>query len=243
MASDDSTRTDFDLSPWQGIDPLSLFQAAWLWAGIPPTLPETQENELRYSVPLASARGLFGRLEKAAKAGKPPILGDAPTKQKLISRAVWGSKYLGNQSQPAVYQTVPADDWRDALVALADLRAFVESTGQRPAFFFPEMAAALTGNSPGAGWGASNSMDAKTPEKWSHGIRSVAFDAAKIIVANSGKLTADGLEKAMLTSGKVELKNGEYQLKSTDGSLNEREMKAKPKTIAGWVTELKKQMK
>ena len=105
------------------------------------------------------------------------------------------------------------------------------------------MAAALIGNSPGAGWGASKSRDAKTPEKWRHGIRSVAFDAAKIIVANSGKLTADGLEKAMLTSGKVELKNGEYQLKSTDGSLNEREMKAKPKTIAGWVTELKKQMK
>jgi hypothetical protein len=147
MASDDSTRTDFDLSPWRGQDPLSIFQAAWLWAGIPPTLPETQENELRYSVPLASARGLFGRLEKAAKAGKPPILGDAPTKQKLISRAVWGNKYLGNQSRPAVYQTVPADDWRDALVALADLRAFVESTGQRPAFFFLDVAAEASGQS------------------------------------------------------------------------------------------------
>jgi len=87
--------------------------------------------------------------------------------------------------------------------------------------------------------GAVDSETIEPPEKWARGIRRVAWDAAKAIVASSDKLTADGLEKAMLNSAKVELKNGEYQLKSTDASLTEREMRAKPKTIAGWVTDLK----
>ena len=135
---------------------------------------------------------------------------------------------------------VADDDWRNVIVARADVRAYAESIGERPAFFFPETAPSLMGNSPGAGLGVSDSGDAAPPDKWARGIRRVAFDAAKAIVANGAKLTAEGLGKAMLDSGDVELKSDEYQLKSTDANLTDREMKAKSKTIAGWVTDLKK---
>lgn len=242
MANDDSTRKGFDLSPWRGADPLSIFQAAWLWAGLPPTLPATRENEVRHAVELALARGWFGRLEKEAKkakAGKLPIIGDPPTKRIQISGAVAGSQYLGTPSRPAEYRTVPADDWRGALVALADLRAYAESIGQRPVFLFPKVPT----DSPPTGLGASESVAAEPPNEWQRGIRHVAFNVATAIVANGGKLTADGLGKAMLDSDKVELKNDEYQLKSSDVNLLDRELKTKPKTIAGWVTELKKLLK
>ena len=89
-------------------------------------------------------------------------------------------------------------------------------------------------------------VDSETPEppkKWARGIRRVAFDAAKAIVAGGDKLTADGLEKAMLNSGHVALNSDEYHLKSTGASLNEREMSAKPKTIAAWLTDLKNLLK
>lgn len=145
MANDDSTRAGFDLSPWHGQDPLSIFQAAWLWAGIPPTLPVTKENETRYAEALAAARGWFGRLEKAAKACNLPIHGPVPTQREKTSGAVGGSQYLGAQSRPATYREV--DDWRAAPVALADLRAYAESIGERPAFFFPDVAAAASGQS------------------------------------------------------------------------------------------------
>lgn len=144
MANDDSTRTGFDLSPWRGQDPLSIFQAARLWAGIPPTLPTTTENEARYAKELAAARGWFDRLENAAKAGKLPIQGPRPTKTVQTSRAV--TSYRG-QYQPATYREVETDDWRAALVALADLRAYAESIRQRPAFFFPGVAAEASGQS------------------------------------------------------------------------------------------------
>lgn len=137
MAGDNFTRSEFDLSPWRGIDPLTIFQAAWLWAGIPPTLPATVENKALYAKALAVASGWRDRLEKAAKAGKLPILGGAPTKEVLIERGVQGSQYLGISPRPAVYQTVANDDWQGVLVALGDLRAYAESIGERPAFFFP----------------------------------------------------------------------------------------------------------
>lgn len=85
-----------------------------------------------------------------------------------------------------------------------------------------------------------DSETSDTPKEWARGIRRVAFDAAKAIVAGGGELTARGLEMAMLNSKNVELKKSEYQLQSTNASLGDREMKAKPKTIAGWVTDLKK---
>jgi len=145
MANDDSTRTGFDLSPWRGQDPLSIFQAAWLWAGIPPTLPATTENEARYAKELAAARGWFSRLENAAKAGKPPIHGNVPTRREKTSGAAGGSQYLGTPSRLATYREV--EDWPAALVALADLRTYAKSIGQRPAFFFLDVAAEASGQS------------------------------------------------------------------------------------------------
>jgi hypothetical protein len=126
MANDDSTRAGFDLSPWRGKDPLSIFQAAWLWAGIPPTLPALQENEARYGRELAAARGWLARLEDAAKAGELPY--EKPVCQKKV--------VTSGRFQPKTHHW--ENDWPAALVARADLRAFAESIGQRPAFLFPD---------------------------------------------------------------------------------------------------------
>jgi hypothetical protein len=89
--------------------------------------------------------------------------------------------------------------------------------------------------------GAPASDTNEPPQEWQRGIRRVAWDAAAVIVERGDRLTPDGLEKQMLDSGKVELKEDEYHLKSSGSGLTEREMKAKPATIAGWVTAIKKQ--
>ena len=89
---------------------------------------------------------------------------------------------------------------------------------------------------------AAPCLDAKVPPlEWSLGIRLVAWNAAVAIKKKGDKLTAQSLEQQMLDSGKVDLQNNQYRLKSTDASLSDRQMKAAPKTIAGWVTELKRQ--
>lgn len=80
------------------------------------------------------------------------------------------------------------------------------------------------------------------PIGWARGIRVVAWDAAQKIVGRGDKLSAAALEKKMLDSGKVEFHSGsdEFRLKESSDELDDREYKAKPKTIAGWVTALKK---
>lgn len=126
MANNDSTRPDFDFSPWGDLDPLSIWQAACMWARVYPRQP----NE--------AAWAWSRRLEKAAEAGelpheKPVLKTDVKTSGRVI-----GSNYLGTPSRPATYRE--ADDWRFALVARADLRTYAESIGQRPAFLFAETA-------------------------------------------------------------------------------------------------------
>jgi hypothetical protein len=131
-------------------------------------------------------------------------------------------------------------DWPAALVSRAELRRYAESIGQRPAFLFPGIAGAETKHCTPKQSGAAGSNTNDPPKEWARGIRRVAWDAAKTITENGHRLTADGLGKGMLDSGKVELKSDEYRLKSTDGNLHDREMTVKPTTIAGWVTALKK---
>lgn len=235
MANDDSTRPGFDLSPWLGQDSLSIFQAAWLWAGIPPTLPTTPENETRYRVELAAARGWYAKLKELAEAGELTYEKPVPTRQgACTSRAV---TYMDGRYKPAKYQQV--EDWPAARVALADLLAYAESIGQRPAFFFPDAEGAETKKNALEQRSTPGSKTNNPPKEWARGMRRVAWDAAKAIIEGGDNLTAEGLEKAMLDSEKVELAGDEYRLKPPHGDLYERELKATPKTIAGWVTALK----
>lgn len=235
MAKIDSTRPGFDLSPGQGLDPLTIRQAACMWARLPMNM--TAALIQTYPEQWATAQDCAQRLVIEAESvrlayEKPlPLMPGA-----LLERAY--SNALTGERRPARYEMVP--DWGAARVARADLRAFAESIGERPAFLFPESECAEMKQGTPERHGAVCDTSAAPPKEWARGIRHVAFGSSSAIVGRADKLTAAGLEKAMLDSGKVELKNDEYQLKSTDASLSEREMKAKPATIAGWVTALKK---
>lgn len=77
-------------------------------------------------------------------------------------------------------------------------------------------------------------------EDWEQGIRNAAWMAAVAIAKRNDKLTPNGLEKQMIDNGDVELIEGAYHLKNPACGLTDRQTSAKPKTIAGWVTELKK---
>ncbi len=134
MANDDSTRAGFDLSPWRGKDPLTISEAACLWYGLKPGM--TKALIKIYPVAWADAMSRAENMAKEAKAGRLPIVGRVRTYQQTIRRAV-RSKYLGGgeDQQPAGQEN---EDWGAAPVALADLRAYAESIGERPAFFFPE---------------------------------------------------------------------------------------------------------
>lgn len=143
MAYDDSTRTGFDLSPWRRKDPLTIGEAACLWYGLKPGM--TVKLIELYPVEWANTRSRANDMAKVAEAGKLPIQGKVPTTPKQTGRAVIGSQYLGTPSRPATCQQV--EDWGRALVALADLRAYAESIGQRPAFFFHDAAVEASGQS------------------------------------------------------------------------------------------------
>lgn len=88
--------------------------------------------------------------------------------------------------------------------------------------------------------GAITECGVSTPADWRDGIRNVAWAAAVAISNRNDKLTANRLEKEMLATGAVELRNDAFHLKNPAFGLIDRQTWAKPKTIAGWVTDLKK---
>jgi hypothetical protein len=242
MANNDSTRPGFDLSFLDDDDgPLTIEEAACAWYRLKSGM--TAELIKLYPVEWENAKSRATAMVRLAKAGRLPYEKPVPKKNVKTSGRVIGSQYLGTAhlSRPATSRE--DDDWSAARVARADLRAYAESIGQRPAFLFPEIAGAETKHCAPTQSGAAGSNTNDPPAGWARGIRRVAWDAAAVIVKKGVKLTGQGLEIAMHNSNKVELKNDEYQLKSTEGDLNEREMKVKPKTIIGWVTELKKLLK
>ena len=67
MANDNSIPPGFDLSPWQNKDPLTLSEAACLWAGYQPTLSKARVLEpYRFAV----AKERFQQIKDAAEAGR-----------------------------------------------------------------------------------------------------------------------------------------------------------------------------
>lgn len=239
MANDDSTRPDFDLSFWEkGDAPLTIGEAACLWYRLKPGM--TTELTKLYPVEWANTQNRAEDMAKLAEDGGLPYEKPVPlTPGHLIERGY--SNAITGERRPARYEMVP--NWSAALVARADLRAYAESIGQRPAFLFPDIAGAETKHYAPTQSGAAGSNTNDPPAEWARGIRRIAWDAAAVIVKKGDRLTTDGLGKQMLKSDKVELRTDEYCLNSTDYNLAEREMKAKPATIAGWVTALKKTLK
>lgn len=138
MANDNFTRTGFDLSPWRGKDPLTISEAACLWYGLTPGMTEKLID--LYPVAWKNTQNRAKDMAEEAKAGRLPIVGTVRTYQPRTRRAV-RSKYLGGGvvQQPAGQKV---EDWGATPVALADLRTYAKSIGERPAFFFPDVAAA-----------------------------------------------------------------------------------------------------
>lgn len=139
MANDDSTRTGDGLSPWQNKDPLTLGEAACLWAGYPPGLRKAHQSEpARYAVMQEWAK----LLKQAAEDGRIDYERPEVNRTKTvaahddfgrISLSDWGRN-------PSVIQTTERGPvaWTGALFTRAALMGYADSIGQRPAFLFPD---------------------------------------------------------------------------------------------------------
>jgi len=110
---------DFDLSPWADKDPLNFDEAACMWAGIPPGLLYG-DGKKKYPEKCLVALEWQERIRYAVKHGNIRYESENTTISDLV---------LNHD---------PMDDLK---FRRADLRAFAESIGQRPAFLFPEAVA------------------------------------------------------------------------------------------------------
>lgn len=142
MANDDSTRTGYDFSPWQDKDPLTLYEAACLWAGYPPGLRKAYESE---QGKFAAMQEWARRIRVAAEAGR--INYDRPEVDRKINQQIpravdqYGRvSPIGSRRGPTVIQTTERGPvaWEYALFTRAALKGYADSIGQRPGFLFPE---------------------------------------------------------------------------------------------------------
>lgn len=130
---------EIDLSPWADKDPLTLEEAAYLWAGLPPNLLKKQTL---YPERCAAASERARQLQEACEAGtleyERPIV---PVTKNVVVQSVpimgWGGEFSGGKTK--VKQTTnEAAPWRRALLSRAALRVYADSIGKRPLFLFPE---------------------------------------------------------------------------------------------------------
>lgn len=135
MANDNFTPPGFDLSPWQNKDPLTLSEAACLWAGYPPGLRKADESEpARFAV----MQERFRQIKQAAEAAR--INYDRPEVNKSVSKRVPTGRLNEFGWCDTVIQTTERGpvSWERALITRAALRGYAVSIGERPAFLFPE---------------------------------------------------------------------------------------------------------
>lgn len=142
---------DIDLSPWALRDELTLAQAADLWAGLLPSMRLSERKQ--YPGKRAAAREWLRLLKVHAADGRLPaerrqvtttvpcvLVPIGSSDPWLQADDAWTSEF-GRARRPVrqVLQqvTVPCA-WELATVKRADLRAFAQSIGQRPAFLFRE---------------------------------------------------------------------------------------------------------
>lgn len=131
-----------DLSAWQNKDPLTLEEAACLWAGYPPGLRKAHE---RHPERFAAARERAKQIKTEAEAGR--IDYDRPEVDKTINKRIpdgFGSDTWNRRDDwrrgPTVIKTTERGPvpWEQALFTRAALKGYADSIGERPAFLFPE---------------------------------------------------------------------------------------------------------
>ena len=136
MANDNSIPPGFDLSPWQNKDPLTLNEAACLWAGYPPGLRKAHVlHPEKYAVACEWAR----RIRTEAEADR--IKYDRPEVDKTTNaRIPQGIDLEGWGRAPRVVQWTERAPvhWGGALFTRAALKGYADFIGERPAFLFPE---------------------------------------------------------------------------------------------------------
>lgn len=135
MANGNSTRTNYDLSPWQNKDPLTLEEAACLWAGYPPGLLRATSVEPRRK---AVKDEIFRQIQKAAEFGQ--IAYERPQVDKTTTVMPYDFVRTPLRDLEGYQKTerVPVS-WGGALFTRVALRNYADSIGLRPAFLFPEV--------------------------------------------------------------------------------------------------------
>ena len=122
---------------WKTVDPLTVTQAGALVAGLDPSTMKLSERETLQYV----KDGLTGAVEDANSAFA--AIRSAIDTGKLKAKPAYLRNYAAFNSakpeaQPAhFYRGFDGADWGKTTVAVADLRAWLEHAGLRPAFFFP----------------------------------------------------------------------------------------------------------
>lgn len=133
-----------DLSPWQNKDPLTLDEAACLWAGYPPGL---RKAHVLHPERYAAACERFRQIKEEAEAGC--IEFDRPEVDRTVSKRVpagvddfgrinlsgWGREFGATVIKATERGPV---SWGKALFTRAALKGYADSIGERPAFLFPE---------------------------------------------------------------------------------------------------------
>jgi hypothetical protein len=192
MANDNSIPPGFDLSPWQNKDPLTLSEAACLWAGYQPTLSKARVLEpYRFAV----AKERFRQIKQAAEAGR--IDYERPDQ---IPRAVneYGRITLsGWRRGGTVIQTTDPEPvaWEGALFTRAALKGYADSIGERPAFLFPE---AEQQACPVVAVQGAPALDTKEPpQEWRNGLKRIAYEEAVKLIRAHGVLHGPALWAAM----------------------------------------------
>ncbi len=136
MANDDFTRPGADLSPWQNKDPLTLNEAAYLWAGLTPGL---RKAHVLQPERFAAAQERGRQIRQAAEDGS--IDYERPeVERSKNTRIPTGIDLTGWGRGSTVIQTkerCPAA-WGHALFTRAALKGYADSIGERPAFLFPD---------------------------------------------------------------------------------------------------------
>lgn len=131
-----------DLSAWQHKDPLTLGEAAYLWAGLPPGLLKAHQL---HPERFAAFRERFRQIKEAAESGK--IEYDRPEVNRQVNKRIsggddsYGRVDLNGWSRGStVIKTTERGpvSWERAKFTRAALRGYADSIRERPAFLFPE---------------------------------------------------------------------------------------------------------
>lgn len=135
------------------------------------------------------------------------------------------------------------EDWQKyglkaCVITREQLRDWCNGQGMQPKFLTPKQAVTLANNSrlqsPANG-------DTTPSEKWSRGLKLVAWECARAILMDDKTLNTCSLDAAMRADERVTVSGEALQYSRTDASIKRGEDEVKVSTLANWVTALKKE--